>query len=490
MVQVVDKPYVRTENIFPDHDAAWNEAKEFTESIAEKKTILAPFEFAQFFPEILPVQFSYFEELNDLDVVILNKAQIDRYSDKFVAELVDRFHYAFGNAVFNIFTKKPSQKSGEIKHRYDCSSFKDRLKSSVRERRRSSTFLSLPRLKKPVVLIVSASKFGNAGDDAITEAACSIIKRAIKGAQIILARPPFSRLDVDKADIVVLGGGGVLYDSCFNNAMNYCDYILYADSKGKETLGIGLGTQGIKSLRGQELYQKTLSKCKVLVVRNEKDQEVLKEHCKVTAPVFTTNDIVFYFGRKLKCKKYKSESNGGRLNVAISLLDSKNLLAAKAMRDYREACEDSIDFLCRNHNVFFVAQSKDDLQLYEKYINRYGAKLVSFDYGHTLDYIKFYQTVDLTITSRFHGYIFSLLAQAPVISVGSNAGKIDRLIRSEIRSGRYGHIPLKDFSFDQFMKKYEEFQCERQLYIADRSETARSIESAESTVDIVRKSLS
>lgn len=487
------KPFVRTENLFPSQDLMWEETRLFIQGSDKKERILAPFEFAQHFPEIEPVQFSYFHKLDDYDVVVFNKAQADRYNDEFIRLTQKNFHYAFGNSVFNVFLKDIPLKSGEDKHEYRREDPKERLKSSVNNFRKSSLKFKPSRFfkqKKLTILVVSASKFGNAGDDAITESSVSILSKAFKGARIILARPPFCRLDVNLADVIVLGGGGILYDSCFNNAMNYCDYLLYAHSQGKKTFGIGLGTQGIKSARGRELYKNSLDTCDVVVVRNERDREVIVNDCGVASPVMTTNDLVFQFGRDITPVKWSEPRKKKKLKIAISLLDSKNLLAAKRMRDYRAGCIDTIEYLCNSFDVCFVVQSKDDLELYNSYIKKYDAKIISYGYGHSKEFIEFYKTVDLSITSRFHGFIFSLLAGIPIISVGSNAGKIERLITSSVPSGRHGYVPLKNFSFESFNDAFANFQTNPKSFIPDACEVRNAVAEAETTVNILKKTIS
>ncbi|WP_250462453.1 polysaccharide pyruvyl transferase family protein [Microbulbifer litoralis] len=485
------KAFVRTENIFPAHDKMWLQAKSFVDGLGITGRILAPFEFSEYYPELEPVQFSYFKNVDEYEVVVLNKAQIDRYDDSFVDSVQDSFVYAFGNSVFNVYVKDGVTSCPDLNHKYRRLSVEHVIKRAVKYQR---GFPLLHKIKSkltnktPTILVVSASKFGNAGDDAITESAVKILEKSFKGAYIRLARPPFRRCDVDGADIVALGGGGVLYDSCFNNAMNYCDYLFYAKSRGKRTLGIGLGTQGIKSARGREMYRHALGGCELLVVRNKRDEEVLVEDCGVETEVCTTNDIVFSFGKKFS--KQKLGKPRKRLRVAVSLLDSKNLLAANAMKRYREGCNESIDFLCKKHDVCFVVQSKDDLELYDKYVSEYGAKVITYDYGNTRKFIDFYKTVDLSVTSRFHGYIFSLLAGVPVISVGSNAGKIDRLIKAAIPSGKFGYIPLRDFSIDSFHQVFNVFMESPEQYIPLQAEVAEAVKSAQSTVNHVKRTFS
>jgi len=484
--------FVRSGNIFPHLDKNWKDTAEYLKHIYSDQ-VLGPYEFAELYPNIDTPQFSYFKDINYYSCVILCKAQIEQYSDDFVASVLSDFHYAYGNDVFNVFLREPNDDAGSLKHIYDSAALKDKALEFVRSSLRSKNLYSW--VKKKIfgdytgltVLVVSAHKFGNAGDDAITEAAIKIVEKAMPGVRVMLASPPFSRLDVDMADAVCLGGGGLVYDSCFYNAMNYSNYLLYAKSQGKMTFALGLGTQGVKSMKGAELFREALSTCNVVVVRNKRDEEVLVENCGVRCPVYTTNDVVFSFGKVTEQKK--SAKKGPRLKVGVSLLESKNLLAANRMASYRSGCEEVIDYLCENYDVHFIMQSEDDRGLYAPYISKHGSKVVSFHFGNAQGYIDAYSDLDFCVTSRFHGFIFSLLAGTPVISVGSNAGKIDRLIKAAFPSLAGGYIPLRDFSFVNFQEKLASFLSLESGFVADDAELQAAVQSAEDTAKILSRYL-
>ena len=128
------KPFVRSEGAFPLDDLMWVEVKEYLIRQGLERALLAPFEFSEFFPELDPIQFSYFKKAEEYNVVVINKGQVDRYSDSFVDAIQKNFVYAFGNAVFNVYVKGGVAQCTDATHEYKRTSVKEVVKSVAEAR--------------------------------------------------------------------------------------------------------------------------------------------------------------------------------------------------------------------------------------------------------------------------------------------------------------------------------------------------------------------
>ena len=79
----------------------------------------------------------------------------------------------------------------------------------------------------------------------------------------------------------------------------------------------------------------------------------------------------------------------------------------------------------------------------------------------------------MCITSRFHGLIFSVIAGTPVISVGTNGSKTDRLISSKINSLSHAHIPLKELNLANLKVLINMWKEDPSKLSASRAEVSR-----------------
>lgn len=482
---MVDKNYINNMS-FPSDDVYWADVWRIIEGYTASYKILAPCEYCALTTSAEPYPFSFWRSLDEYGFLVLHKGMKELLSERLLANVFNDWDCIYANAVFLVYCSpevKCEVDSVSINLHFSILDFVRKLKSKIQ----SSTD-SFKKGAGSKYLLVSANGYGNLGDDAITIASRDLLLSCDPSAEVIIDSPPLNRDLIGSADYLVLAGGGIFYDSCFYNAQNYCNYILIADELGVKSFCLGIGTQGIKSVLGFELYKNALDKCEFISVRDSRDYEVLVKEIGVSTVVNLSQDVVFSIDKK---RQYHIANRcDAKPLLLYSLLDSSKLLAANVMQGYQDAALECIGYLVESFDVKLVVQSRDDLGAYDKILKKFNLDVISFDINDVYQVQSLYEEADIVLTSRFHGFIFSLKAGASIISVGSRGGKIHRLISHNIPSARSGFIPLRNFSMAALKEKVSlYFECKDYLK-ADTKEVSESIDSSKSVVELLKKHIS
>lgn len=422
----------------------------------------------------VPYGYSFTLSSADIPVVCVHKGLADELSTKFIEGLLDTHTLVFANAVFCVYSSLKEGKAIKAgKYEEHAFNFHKWLQSRARNREimRCNNHQNYGKNSISRILIVTANNFGNVGDDAITHAAYELISRVFPNATITLDNLPVKRVDVESTDLLVLGGGGLYYDGDIRNAINYTNLMFFAEEAHVPHIGIGIGTQGIKTDIGKHLFRHALNGASITVVRDPKDKKCLSD-LGVTSKIEVTNDIVFTLAPE-DLPTYNSTGSTQK-TIGIALLDSSNLLAAKHMKSYQQGIFEVVEYLSScNYKIVYMCQSLDDLPLYKELSKKYGGAIRRISYAESKKGYDFYKDLDLCITSRFHGLIFSAIAGTPVISVGTNGSKTDRLISNKINSLSHAHIPLKELNLNNLKFLINMFEENPDSLSASRVEVSR-----------------
>ena len=326
--------------------------------------------------------------------------------------------------------------------------------------------------------------------------------------EVRFANLEFNQEDVEWADVVALGGGGVLYDSSFENVENYLRFIDHAKLMGKKTAAIGMGVQGIYTKYGRRRYAETLSGLDLLIVRDMRDAESLSD-IGVTCPIHTVPDLAFLLPdvldrmrenynyttpRSIETLNAIKTDNRKIVGVSLAAEDGRTLVdtdkTRKGTQNYKKRTKNIktlLKTLARDEGCYIVLfqQSNDDESFYHElvdFIGPEGITLIKPDGpSDAMAIIDLYSKFDAVITSRYHGFIASILAEKPVyILTGSNSGKTERLIDE-----RFASIQKKVLDVDSIDSIDIKFTTTKEQ--ADERNT--SIVLARQTVDYVKSLL-
>ena len=449
-------------------DAFWHGALDFLSGgkLTDRDS-LGPIEFKKYLPDLVPSSFSFFEPVEAFEVVIIHKGLLDDYSNSLLKRITSALEYAYGNAVFNIFVAKSlgRRSGGAQKHlfRYDDSPPNDIPDRSI--------------------CLVTAGGFGNLGDDAITHAAEKILAENFPGRPIVHQSPPVPKRDLLRSDLLVLGGGGLFYDSCLYNLQNYTLPLFWANEAKIPRCCLGIGLQGIRTALGRRVYREALKGCLFVSVRDRRDREILETVCGGDPPIVLSQDLAFSLSPRIlpgtsRPKRRTGESK--RPMVYLALQDTTHLLASHRYQTYQSTIRSLPDRLAPYFDLTLIVQSRNDLPLYQSLSSRGSPPLpvVSFSRNEVEAAAACYARGDIVVTSRLHGFILACLAGKPVVATGTINGKIHRLIVNSMPEMHKSFIPITRFTPENVIKKLERISIHPDEFTISEFRLARCREAA------------
>jgi polysaccharide pyruvyl transferase WcaK-like protein len=301
-------------------------------------------------------------------------------------------------------------------------------------------------------LVASANSYGNVGDDVCGYSARHLIRQCDPDAEVEVTCPPFNETLAERADVIVLGGGGIFYDGDRANVDNYLSYLEYAQAHNKPNMALGIGVQGITTDWGKERYKSVLNNCDLVTVRSPKDKELLDAIG--IQRVHATQDLGFLTDewapsvplaslRRSLVKRFSAKPRLG-----LGLVDLKHIKGPSyggEFKRFTEIVEQAMPRLCETFDVRLLVHSRDDDEWYKQLATQPGATIVP--YQTIKDFSRFwhaYSTLDMVVGVRFHSIILGLLSQKPVVGIGTKGAKQHRL-------SEYDLPTLKDqfYRFDE-----------------------------------------
>lgn len=357
------------------------------------------------------------------DRAIVHKGLMPRLPRQSLQALVIHGDIVHANEVFVVFARhgggtKPSVL--DVARRRHSQPVLDYVKRDIRVRSRSSD-------RRAVV--VSAFGVGNVGDDAVSFGAREVLYR--NGFdQVDLVGPNPDYAVIDNADLVVIGGGGLLYDSSFSNVSNYTAPIRYAYERGIPSAVLGVGAQGIRTTLGAAAYKDALSLARLVTVREHSDAKTLTETVGLKN-VHTTGDLALLLADGPRPVPVRRDPN----LAVLSLSHSLESWLAKRDSTIDAYLDETIDSLGKGYNtVVGVVHSVDDEAIYERLRQRreiHVVKAAEFDVSAIMD---LYASAGLAVSSRFHGLLFSVMGRTPLVQVCGPTSKSGRALAERFPS--------------------------------------------------------
>lgn len=294
------------------------------------------------------------------------------------------------------------------------------------------------------ILIFGATGSNNVGDDILGLILQRMVQKTLPGANVLI-RPQHERADIETSDLVVIGGGGLIYDATFENVTNYTSLILHAYDQGIPVYMVGMGVQYMVTEEAKEIYRDALRFVKAVSVRNDADGDYLINElgCRPDQVIYS-RDLAFLAPEVLDLPDNARADKGERPRLAFSLadllvdlkLDKKGYEKiggaelAEQKESYMQYVRDGVGSLLTKYDIRLVCQAQEDVKLYESLQDQYPTlEMVKFDgiEGST-ELINAYSGADVAVTGRYHGMIAGILAGVPTIGVSFGGHKIKKLI--------------------------------------------------------------
>ena len=433
---------------FPADDIYWSEVRQFVqEKQNSEQNVLATTEFCVEMDNCYPYEWIYWREPHEFAWVILHKGMFERLTEDALEFFRENYVLVFENPVFIIYSQEhySIQKSSAFNPRNILHKGIFLLKSFVKRFLKKSVDKS-----KKNILLVTANNSGNLGDDVITLAAQDLLQRQYPNAHIIIDKSPAEKSVVKNVDLVVLGGGGIFYDTCFFNTTNYCQYLLYASEFDIPCCAIGVGVARMQSAYGLEIYAQAINKAEFIFVRDQYSRDMLIDQIQVNTHAEVKVDTAF----ALEAEPTSIEINKtGKPTAFVSLVDTGGMLNPKVTQEYQSAMGETIEILMEHFKVVFIVQSRDDSEIHLKYSQKYNLEVIEIPFSDARSAISVYEQADVVITGRLHGFILSQIARVPCIPVSSKINKMALLIKDFMPSMFDKIVNIKDYDVSDLKEK-------------------------------------
>lgn len=311
---------------------------------------------------------------------------------------------------------------------------------------------------KKKIKVFGASNCGNVGDDLIA----LILKKYIEGffedrAEVTLIPQQKQFEQIKDADILIIGGGGLIYDYDINNVKNYCEAVRYAHDYRIPVYFMGMGVQHVFSEEAKNIYKAELPKVSAIVTRGTFDSQFIVDTLGYDpARVITSRDLVFLYDDVLERRAVKS-SDSKKPTLSLSLADwklgssYKNIQEGleEAYANYRAYLEKTLPLLKKHFDVRVVCQANEDKDISEYLAGVFDTEVITFpDIESSAELVEVYRASDYVITNRYHGLIAAIIAQTPALGVSFSTHKSQRLIRDSFPS-----LEEQFYTVDDFVKK-------------------------------------
>lgn len=245
-------------------------------------------------------------------------------------------------------------------------------------------------------LICGAYTYGNQGDDAIKSVLVDMLRDA--GVQdIVIARPYPDETLVQWADVVIIGGGGLLYDDSSAHFDYYFkQYGKWAMQHKKKLLFCGVGYQGIKQKESINLLNGLFDYAALVSVRQQADADALHS-LGLLQNILVADDLAFVaeassnYTLSLPCKP------------ALCIIPS---VADGSFDAYQWMAETAISL---GYDLHIAVTSYEDIPVAEKL----NEAIYEHDSIRVFKYLSFGEVIhllhqmDVVITARYHGIVFA-----------------------------------------------------------------------------------
>lgn len=302
--------------------------------------------------------------------------------------------------------------------------------------------------------VFGAAHYGNVGDDLIGLALQQFLQTHVADSQVTIY-PQHSRYAIEQADIVVIGGGGLIYDYDMANVRNYLQIINEAQADRIPVYMMGIGVQHVFSQEACDMYRQTLPFVTAISTRGEHDSRFITQELGYPASrVVTARDLVFLLEPDAHTAPDAPEPTSRRPKLALSLADWQlgsnykkiDSHLASDYTNYRRYLSRHLPRLAERYDVTIVCQAREDIELSQELGAMFGVTPVYLqDFADAMQLITIYQQQDLVVTNRYHGFIGAMVARTPVYGVSYGSHKTERLVQDSFPSLAGNFLTIRQF---------------------------------------------
>ena len=282
----------------------------------------------------------------------------------------------------------------------------------------------------------------NAGDEAILTVAIAQLRKAVAGVEIVvfsrdcdhterhhdvdrvLAAREAVREDLDgeirRMDLMLLGGGGILYD---HEVESYLRLVRFAQDAGVATATYAVGAGPLERPADRESVAAVLNEMQLVTVR-EKAAKRLLEESGVKRDIWVTADPALLlepepFTRRML--EHEALSAGERL-IGMSVREPGSAMSELQAGEYHALLANAADFMADRFDaqVVFVPLEHKDIRESHRVIGRMAlperAWVLRRSYGPR-ELRGLMEHLDMAVGMRLHFLLFAVSAGTPVAAL-------------------------------------------------------------------------
>jgi polysaccharide pyruvyl transferase CsaB len=237
---------------------------------------------------------------------------------------------------------------------------------------------------------------------------------------------------VERLDLLLLGGGGILYDG---EAGYYLREVQLAQRAGVPTMAFGIGAGPLSSAEDCRLVREVLGAMQIVTVRDAGAKRLL-ERIDVESPVEVTADPALLLAcEPFPAERLREEGIGARRAlVGMSLRERGPAAPDLDAAGYHSVLAHTADFVAARFDaeIVFVPMELGDIRLAHAVI----ARMECADRAHVLtghyrpgELLGLMEHLDMVIAMRLHVLIFAALKGTPLFPL-PYAAKVADFIRA------------------------------------------------------------
>jgi polysaccharide pyruvyl transferase CsaB len=296
--------------------------------------------------------------------------------------------------------------------------------------------------RKPRIGISGSYGGLNLGDEAILESIASHLREALAAEIVVFSRDPEdtkrrhgvdavpvremtkdeSRAVVDRLDLLILGGGGILYDE---EAQIYLREVELAHELGVPVMIYAISAGPLRDPHNRQAVRRALNRCAAITVRDRHGERLLQD-VGVEAPMLLTADPALLLeARDLPKDALRIEGLEGKERlVAFSVREPGPAAPNLDVDHYHALVANAADFVVDRYDADIVFVPMERLQVDVQQSHAIAAKMKrapraavlkgDYDAGQLLTLMgKF----DFAIGMRLHFLIFAARQGVPFVSL-------------------------------------------------------------------------
>ncbi|HEY9476013.1 MAG TPA: polysaccharide pyruvyl transferase family protein [Mycobacteriales bacterium] len=232
--------------------------------------------------------------------------------------------------------------------------------------------------------------------------------------------------DIERLDLLVLGGGGILYDG---EARHYMRAVISAQQRGIHTFGYAIGAGPLAGMDDAALVREGLEGMTAFTVRDQETKLVL-EDIGLTRPIEVTADPAMLLTAEEFTPTMLMQEGVPEHNhlVGMSVREPGRAATNLDANGYHALLAEAADFVVHrlDAHILFVPMERDDIRRSHAVLSHMvapdRARVLNGDYGPG-QILGLMRHLDFVVGMRLHVLIFAAVSGVPFLPL-PYAGKV------------------------------------------------------------------